>query len=100
MCVCVFCVVHDKAGKENVVCICIMRASQVLFQTFKSPRTRAFKSGIIGFSIGCIGSALLTLGLIDIEERQQKWNEDILHMSRSIRTLEEHVKSLEENKKT
>ncbi|QEU62157.1 hypothetical protein KDRO_F00820 [Kluyveromyces lactis] len=75
-----------------------MRASPVVLQVFRSPTAKVFKSGLLGFSIGCLSAGLLTLGLIDIEERQRKWNDDILDMNRSIRRLEAHVKSLEQSK--
>ncbi|CDO92096.1 unnamed protein product [Kluyveromyces dobzhanskii CBS 2104] len=75
-----------------------MRASPVLLQIFKSPRSKVLKSGLLGFTVGCFSAGLLTIGLIDIEERQRKWDDDMLDMNRSIRTLEAHVKSLEQSR--
>lgn len=73
-----------------------MRGTSVLLQVFKTPRAKIVRSGMVGFSIGCLSAGLLTLGLIDIEERQRRWNKDVLEMSQSIRRLEDHVKILEQ----
>lgn len=68
----------------------------MLLQIFKSQRAKVFRSGMVGFTIGCLSAGLLTLGIIDMEEREKCWEKDILEMSQSITRLENQVKNLQQ----
>ncbi|SCV05639.1 LANO_0H11914g1_1 [Lachancea nothofagi CBS 11611] len=58
---------------------------------------RHFKSGALGFVIGVSLASFLAVRIVDKTRKEMDWADSVSDLSRSVRTLETHVKDLERN---
>ncbi|SCW02767.1 LAFE_0F13828g1_1 [Lachancea fermentati] len=74
-----------------------MRATGVVYQLSKQSGGRiGVRAGLLGFTLGVVGASILAIKVVDHERQEMEWSESILNLTRSVRKLETHVKSLEQ----
>ncbi|SCU88688.1 LAFA_0E14048g1_1 [Lachancea sp. 'fantastica'] len=61
----------------------------------RSPITKHFKSGALGFLVGISIASLLAIRIVDRARKEMDWDDSVSNLSRSVRKLELHVAELE-----
>lgn len=63
-------------------------------------QARHFRSGVWGFVLGAIASGYLFVNIFNLEKRELEWSEELASLTKSVRKLETHVKTLEQQQQS